>query len=46
VAPSQPILMISGSVEQWNGPAPSVDALLCKPFGFQDLRRAIAKLVC
>lgn len=46
VAPSQPILMISGSVEQWNGLAPSVDALLSKPFGFQDLRRAIAKLVC
>jgi two-component system, NarL family, capsular synthesis sensor histidine kinase RcsC len=46
MAPSQPILMITGTAEQWNGLAPSVDALLCKPFGFQDLRRAIAKLFC
>ena len=46
MAPSQPILMITGTVEQLNGLAPSVDGLLCKPFGFQDLRRAIAKLVC
>ncbi len=46
MAPSQPILMITGTMEQWNGLSPSVDGLLCKPFGFADLRCAIAKLVC
>jgi CheY-like chemotaxis protein len=46
VAPSQPILMITGSAEQSDGIATSVDALLCKPFAFEDLRRAIAELVC
>jgi CheY-like chemotaxis protein len=46
IAPSQPILMITGTVAQWNGRAPSVDALLGKPFGFEDLRRAIANLIC
>jgi CheY-like chemotaxis protein len=46
VAPSQRILMITGSAEQSDGFATSVDAFLRKPFGFEDLRRAIAKLVC
>ena len=46
VAPTQPILMITGSVEQTEGVAPSVDGFLSKPFGFEELRRAIAKLVC
>jgi CheY-like chemotaxis protein len=46
VAPSQPILMITGSAEQSEGFATSVDAFLRKPFGFDDLRRAIAELVC
>jgi len=46
MAPSQPILMITGTIEQWQGLSPSVDGLLCKPFGFEDLRCAIAKLVC
>jgi CheY-like chemotaxis protein len=45
VAPSQPILMISGVAERGQGFANSVDALLNKPFGFDDLRRAIAELV-
>jgi len=46
VAPSQPILMITGSGEQSDEITASVDAFLCKPFGFEDLRRAIAELVC
>jgi CheY-like chemotaxis protein len=46
VAPSQPILMITGSAEQSDEITASVDAFLCKPFGFEDLRRAIAELVC
>ena len=46
VAPSQPILMITASVEQSESCATSVDALLQKPFGFEELRRAIAALVC
>jgi len=46
VAPTQPILMITGSVEQTAGFASSVDAFLSKPFGFEELRRAVAKLVC
>jgi len=46
VAPSQPILMITGSAEQSDEITASVDAFLYKPFGFEDLRRAIAELVC
>ena len=45
VAPSQPILMITGSSELYGGCAPPVDGCLRKPFGFEDLRRAIAELV-
>ena len=45
VAPSQPILMITGSSELYGGCAAPVDACLHKPFGFQELRQAIADLV-
>jgi CheY-like chemotaxis protein len=45
LAPSQPILMITGSAELYGGCAAPVDGCLSKPFGFEDLRRAIAELV-
>jgi len=45
VAPSQPILMITGSAEQSDIHTAFVDAFLCKPFAFEDLRRAVARLV-
>jgi two-component system, OmpR family, response regulator len=46
LAPSQPILMITGSADLHAGFAPSVDAFLGKPFGFDALRAAIAELIC
>jgi CheY-like chemotaxis protein len=45
LAPSQPILMITGSSEMYGEFHAPVDACLNKPFGFEDLRRAIAELV-
>ena len=44
LAPSQPILMLTGSVEMLDSSTPSVDALLMKPFSLGDLRQAIARL--
>jgi CheY-like chemotaxis protein len=44
LAPSQPILMLTGSVELLDGFATRVDALLRKPFSLMDLRQAIARL--
>jgi CheY-like chemotaxis protein len=44
LAPSQPILMLTGSVEMLDGPSTPVDALLRKPFSLGDLRQAIARL--
>jgi CheY-like chemotaxis protein len=46
MAPAQPILMITGSAENFGGVKVAVDGLLNKPFGFEDLRHAIAELVC
>ena len=45
VAPSQPILMITGSAELYGGCAAPVDGYLHKPFGCEELRRAVAELV-
>lgn len=45
VAPSQPILMITGSAELFGGCAAAVDGYLQKPFGCEELRRAVAELV-
>jgi CheY-like chemotaxis protein len=45
VAPSQRILMITGSAELFGGCAAPVDAYLQKPFGCDELRRAVAELV-
>ncbi len=43
ISPSQPILMITGSAEKFGGVEASVDCLMNKPFGFEDLRRAVAR---
>ncbi len=44
LAPSQPILMLTGSAEMLDGSRTPVDALLRKPFSLGDLRQAIARL--
>jgi CheY-like chemotaxis protein len=46
LAPSEPILMITGSAREPEGIHGAVDALLEKPFSFEDLRRAVARLLC
>ncbi|MGO9199622.1 MAG: response regulator [Limisphaerales bacterium] len=46
LAPSQPILMLTGSAEMLDGISLPVDALLRKPFSLGDLRQAIARLCC
>lgn len=45
VAPNQPILMITAYAEQLGNALNPVDAILNKPFSFEELRRAIARLV-
>jgi two-component system cell cycle sensor histidine kinase/response regulator CckA len=45
LAPSEPILMITGSAGELGGIQMSVDAVLNKPFGFEDLRQAVAQLL-
>jgi CheY-like chemotaxis protein len=45
LAPSEPILMITGSAGELEGIQASVDALLKKPFGLEDLRQAVARLL-
>ena len=45
LAPSEPVLMITGSAGQPEGIHGSVDAILEKPFAFEDLRQAIARLL-
>jgi len=44
VAPSQPILMITGHAER-PGPASPVDVVLDKPFDLSQLRTAIEKVL-
>jgi CheY-like chemotaxis protein len=46
LSPSQPILMITGSIEKFGVPETSVDVLLQKPFLLEDLRQAVAKALC
>ena len=46
LAPSEPILMITGSADELGGFRGSVDGILNKPFGFKDLRQAVAQLLC
>jgi CheY-like chemotaxis protein len=45
LAPAEPILMITGSAGELGGVRASVDAVLNKPFGFEDLRQAMAQLL-
>ena len=44
LAPSQPILILTGSLEMEEGSGPQVDVVLGKPFSIGDLRGAIARL--
>ena len=45
LAPSEPILMITGSAGELDGLQVSADAVLKKPFGLEDLRQAVAQLL-
>jgi len=45
LAPAEPILMITGSASEFGGIQASADAVLNKPFGFQELRQAIAQVL-
>lgn len=46
VSPSQPILMVSAYAERLGDAGSPVDAVLSKPFQLEDLRRAMAELLC
>ena len=45
IAPALPILMITAYLEKLGDADKPVDAVLGKPFGVEDLRQAIAKLL-
>lgn len=45
VAPQQPILMVTAYLEKLVASDTPVDAIIGKPFGVEDLRQAIAKLL-
>ena len=45
LAPTEPILMITGSAAELDGIQMSVDAVLNKPFRFEELRQAVAQLL-
>jgi CheY-like chemotaxis protein len=45
LAPSEPILMITGSAGELGGVGAFVDAVLNKPFAFEDLRQVVAQLL-
>jgi CheY-like chemotaxis protein len=44
LAPSQPILMITGSAQPPGGFGNAADAILPKPFSLEELRHAVAEL--
>lgn len=46
VSPSQPILMITAYAKRLDEADNPVDAVLSKPFQLEDLRRAMAELLC
>ena len=46
LAPSEPILMITGSAAELGGIQGSVDAVLNKPFDSQQLHQAVSQLLC
>jgi two-component system response regulator SaeR len=45
LAPAEPILMITGSASEVSDIQASADAVLNKPFGFQELRQAVAQVL-
>lgn len=45
IAPSQPVLMVTAYMEKLAGTDIPVDAILRKPFGIDELRQTIAKLL-
>jgi CheY-like chemotaxis protein len=45
LAPSEPILMITGSAAELGVRQASADAVLNKPFGVEELRQAVAQLL-
>lgn len=45
IAPQQPILMVTAYVEKLVASETSVDAILGKPFGIEELRQIILKLL-
>src|ERR1035437_2772554 len=45
LAPSEPVLMITGSAGELDGLQVSADAVLKKPFGLEDLRQPVAQLL-
>jgi CheY-like chemotaxis protein len=46
LAPSEPILMITGSADELGDIRGAVDVVLNKPFAFEDLRQAVAQVLC
>lgn len=45
LAPGQPIIMITAHADQLRGTNNPVDAILSKPFTFEDLRQTISRLL-
>ena len=45
LAPSEPVLMITGSAAELGSIQTSADAVLNKPFRFEELRQAVAQLL-
>ena len=45
LAPSEPVLMITGSAAELGNIQTSADAVLNKPFRFEELRQAVAQLL-
>jgi CheY-like chemotaxis protein len=45
LAPSEPVLMITGSAAELGRIQTSADAVLNKPFRFEELRQAVAQLL-
>lgn len=46
LAPAQPILLVTAYYEKLVDSDLTVDAILSKPFGVEDLRQSIARLLC
>ena len=45
LAPAEPVLMITGSASELGSIQASVDAVLNKPFGLEELRQAVAHIL-